>query len=112
MKWMNFSLIAGMIAAGLFVPPATKASTEIANVTGCLMPGNGAHHYSLTDANGIKYNLESGPNTYMKKHVGQKVAVTGHLKKEDSTADMKSLRVNQVKEVGGTCPQNENGQTR
>jgi len=114
MKYINLNLIAGLVGIGLFVSPMTKADTEFANVTGCLMSGDRAHQYSLTDANGTTYGLVPGPNVVMKKHVGQRVAVTGEMikgKKEQREAadagkplDNEYLRVTRVKRVDGTCP--------
>jgi hypothetical protein len=114
MKSINLTLIAGLVTLGLFVPPMTKASTEMANVTGCLVRGDRVHQYALTDANGTTYGLEPGPNVAMKKHVGQMVAVTGQMikaKREQREAreDGKPvandyLRVDRVKRVDGSCP--------
>jgi hypothetical protein len=114
MKSIKFYLIAGLTSIGLFVPPMTNADTEFANVTGCLMRGDRVHQYSLTDANGTTYGLVPGPNVVMKRHVGQKVAVTGEmikggkLQREAADAgkplDNEYLRVTRVKRVDGTCP--------
>jgi hypothetical protein len=45
MKSINLTLIAGQVTVGLFAPPTTKASTEMANVTGCLVRGDRVHRY-------------------------------------------------------------------
>ncbi len=114
MKAIKLTLIAGVVTAGLFVPPVTKASSEIANVTGCLVQGDRIHQFSLTDENGTTYGLVPGKNVTMKRHVGQKVAVTGQVikaKREQREAredgkpvDNDYLRVDQVKRVEGSCP--------
>ena len=105
MKSLNQILIAGLIGIGLLVPPMTKAGTELANVTGCLVRGDRGHQYSLTDANGTKYELRPSVNVFMKKHVGQKVAVTGELikGKSDEQDNAAYLRVTDVKMISGSC---------
>jgi hypothetical protein len=113
MKSIKHTLIAGLVAVGLFVPPITKAGTELANVTGCLAQGDRVHRYSLTDQNGTTYGLVPGPNVVMKRHVGEKVAVTGEMikgKREQREAvnsgtpvDNDYLRVTYVKVISRSC---------
>jgi hypothetical protein len=114
MKALNLTLIAGLIGFGLFVTPMTKGSTEVANLTGCLVRGDRVHQYSLTDENGMTYGLVPYKGVNMKKHVGETVRITGWVikaKKEQREAresgtsvDNEYLRVNQVKRVSPSCP--------
>jgi hypothetical protein len=113
MKALNLTLIAGLAAFGFFVTPMTKASTEVANLTGCLAQGAKAHQYSLTDENGTTYGLLPYRDINMRKHVGQTVRVEGWVikaKKEQHEAQESGtpvnneyLRVNRVKKVGPSC---------
>ena len=115
MKALNLTLIAGLAAFGLLVTPMVKASTEVANLTGCLAQGARAHQYSLTDDNGTTYGLVPYRDINMKRHVGQTVQVTGWVikaKKEQREAtesgapvDNEYLRVNRVKKVSQSCSQ-------
>jgi hypothetical protein len=114
MKALNFTVIAGLMGFGFFAVPTTKGSTEVANLTGCLVRGDRAHQYSLTDGNGTTYGLVPYKGIDMKKHVGETVRVTGWVikaKKEQREAeesgtpvDNEYLRVNQVKRVSPSCP--------
>jgi hypothetical protein len=114
MKALNLTLIAGLAAFGLFVAPMAKASTEVANLTGCLAQGARAHQYSLTDSNGTTYGLLPDKGIDMKRHVGQTVNISGWVikaKREQREAqesgapvDNEYLRVNHVKKVSPSCP--------
>lgn len=113
MKALNLTLIAGLAVFGFLVTPSTKASTEVANLTGCLAQGARAHQYSLTDQNGTTYGLLPYRDINMKKHVGQEVQVTGwvvkakkvqHEAQESGTpVDNEYLRVNRLKKVSPSC---------
>jgi hypothetical protein len=115
MKARNLTLMAGLVGVGLFVTPTTKASTEVANLTGCLALGDRAHQYSLKDENGTTYGLvpDASINASMKRHVGQTVNVSGWVikaKKEQREAresgtpvDNEYLRVNHVKKISPSC---------
>jgi hypothetical protein len=112
MKALNLTLIAGLAAFGLFVTPMAKASTEVANLTGCLAQGATAHQYSLTDANGTTYGLLPDRNINMRKHVGQTVRVEGWVTKakkaqrdarESGIPVDNELRVDRVKKVSPSC---------
>jgi hypothetical protein len=115
MRGLNLTLMAGLIGFGFFITPTTKGSTEVANLTGCLVRGDRVHQYSLTDGNGTTYGLLPYKGINMKKHVGETVRVTGWVikaKKEQREAqdtgnpvDNEYLRVNQVKTVSASCQQ-------
>jgi len=106
------TLIAGLVSFGVFITPA-RATTEIANLTGCLARGARAHQYSLKDDNGTTYGLLPSSGLNMKRHVGQKVMITGSVikaKREQREAresgavpENEYLRVDQVKKVSASC---------
>ena len=113
MKKSNLKATLGL-AACLFAVPALYASTTV-NVTGCLARGARAHQYTTTDNTGKTFGLIAEPGTAvnMHKHVGQEVMVTGtaakakkarrEAAKSGTPADNEYLRVNQIKEVSGSC---------
>jgi hypothetical protein len=114
MKALHLTLIAGLIGFGLFVtPPVTNASTEVANLTGCLVRGDRAHQYSLTDVNGTTYGLVPYKDINMRKHVGQTVNITGWVikakreqreaRESGTPAANEYLQVNRVKKVSPSC---------
>jgi hypothetical protein len=113
MKAINSTLIAGLVGFGLLVTPTTKASTEVANLTGCLVRGDRPHQYSLTDNNGMTYGLVPYRDINMKRHVGQTVNISGWVikgKREQREARESGtpvaneyLRVNGVKRVSPSC---------
>ena len=108
----KFNLIAGLIGVGLFATSATQAQTpvpkyasETVNTTGCLVKTDKAHQYSITDDSGKTFELLSGDGINMRKHVGQKVMVTGVVTKEKKGAreGVEYLRVDQVKRIDKSC---------
>jgi hypothetical protein len=108
----KFNLIAGLIGFGLFATsatqaqsPAPKGASEIINTTGCLVRTDKAHQYSMTDETGKTFELLPDNGINMKKHVGQKVMVTGTVTKrrKGESAGVEYLRVNQVKRVDASC---------
>ncbi|HEY3824414.1 MAG TPA: hypothetical protein VGL82_07630 [Bryobacteraceae bacterium] len=113
MKAINSTLIAGLVGFGLLFTPTTKASTEVANLTGCLVRGDRPHQYSLTDNNGTTYGLVPSREVNMKRHVGQTVNISGWVIKakreqrearESATpATNEYLRVNRVKRISPSC---------
>jgi hypothetical protein len=113
MKAINSTLIAGLVGFGLLFTPTTKASTEVANLTGCLVRGDRPHQYSLTDSNGMIYGLVPYRGINMKRHIGQTVNIEGWVIKgdrerrqaRDSATPVASeyLRVNRVKRVSSSC---------
>jgi hypothetical protein len=106
----NLDLIGKIgITTCLLAAPAISATTTL-NFTGCLARGEKAHQYVVTDNNGQKYGLLPDPGVNMRKHVGQKVMITGDIAKakrerraEGAPADEQFLRVNQVKKVSDSC---------
>jgi hypothetical protein len=102
----KFNLIAGLIGFGLFATSATQAQTsETVNTTGCLVRTDKAHLYSVTDDTGKTFELIPDSGVNMKKHVGQKVMITGtETKRKKGERDgVEYLRVNQVKRVNASC---------
>jgi hypothetical protein len=106
------TLIAGLIGFGLFATSATQAqnaipkdATEIINTTGCLVRTDRAHRYSVTDDTGKTFELLPDNGVNMKKHVGQKVMITGTVtkRKKGENEGVEYLRVNQVKRVDSSC---------
>ena len=109
---VKFNLIAGLIGFGLFATSATQAQTpvpkgasEIVNTTGCLVRADKAHRYSMTDDSGKTFELIPDNGVNMKKHVGQKVMITGTETKvkRGEREGVEYLRVNQVKRVDSAC---------
>jgi len=108
----KFNLIAaGLIGFGLFVTSASQAqslpgdTTETINTTGCLVRTDKAHEYSITDNTGKTFELLPDKGVDMKKHVGQKVMITGNVtkRKKGDSEGVEYLRVNQVKRVDASC---------
>jgi len=108
----KFNLIAGLIGFGLFATSAIPAQTEvpkdaslIVNTTGCLVRTDKAHQYSITDESGKTFDLISGDGINMKKHVGQKVMVTGTVtkQKKGEREGVEYLHVDQVKRIDKSC---------
>jgi hypothetical protein len=109
----KFNLIAGLVGFGLFATSATQAQTplpkfasETVNTTGCLVRADRPHQYSVTDDAGTKFELLSGNNgVNIRKHVGQKVMVTGTVtkRKQGEREGVQYLRVDQVKRVNASC---------
>ena len=108
----KFNLIAGLIGFGLFATSATQAQTpvpkgasEIINTTGCLVRTDKAHQYSVTDDSGKTFELVPDNGINMKKHVGQKVMITGTetRRKKGEREGVEYLRVNQVKRIDASC---------
>jgi hypothetical protein len=108
----KFNLLAGLIGFGLFATsaiqaqaPTPKPESVTVNTTGCLVRTDKAHQYSITDESGKTFELLSGDGINMKKHVGQKVMVTGIMTKERKGAreGVEYLRVDQVKRIDKSC---------
>jgi hypothetical protein len=101
----KFNLIAGLIGFGLFATSAIQGASETINTTGCLVRTDKAHQYSMTDDTGKTFELLPDSGVNMKKHVGQKVMITGtETKRKKGERDgVEYLRVNQVKRVDGSC---------
>ena len=108
----KFNLIAGLIGFGLFATSATQAQTPVPkgasktiNMTGCLARADKAHQYSMTDDTGKTFELLPDNGINMKKHVGQKVMVTGTVtkRKKGESEGVEYLRVNQVKRIDASC---------
>jgi hypothetical protein len=85
--------------------PVPKGASETINTTGCLVRADKAHQYSVTDDTGKTFELLPGNGINMKKHVGQKVMITGTetKRKEGEREGVEYLRVNQVKRVDASC---------
>ncbi len=100
----KFNLIAAVIGFGLFATSAAQASETI-NATGCLVRTDKAHQYSLTDDSGKTFELVADNGVNMRKHVGQKVMITGTetKRKKAEREGVEYLRVNQVKRVNASC---------
>jgi hypothetical protein len=108
----KLNLIAGLIGFGLFATsaiqaqaPVPKGASETINMTGCLVRTDKAHQYSVTDDTGKTFELLPDNGVNMKKHVGQKVMITGTVTKEKKGAreGVEYLRVNQVKRLDAAC---------
>jgi hypothetical protein len=106
----KFNLITGLIGFGLFATSAIQAQTPkdasvTVNTTGCLVRADRAHQYSMTDDTGKKFELIPDNGVNMKRHVGQKVMVTGTetMRKRGEREGVEYLRVNQVKRVDAAC---------
>jgi len=104
----KFNLIAGLIGFGLFATSATplpKDASETINTTGCLARTDKAHQYSVTDDTGKTFELLPDNGVNMKKHVGQKVMITGTVtkRKKGESEGVEYLRVNQVKRIDSSC---------
>ena len=108
----KFNLIAGLIGFGLFATsgiqaqiPAPKDASLTVNMTGCLVRTDKAHRYAMTDDMGKTYELLPDNGINMKKHVGQKVMVTGNVTREKrgEREGVEYLRVNQVKRIDKSC---------
>ena len=108
----KFNLITGLIGFGLFATSAIEAQTavpkdasQIVNMTGCLVRTDKAHQYSVTDDTGKTFELLPDNGINMKKHVGQKVMITGTetKRKKGEREGVEYLRVNQVKRVDTSC---------
>jgi len=112
MKVTRLLSMAGFVGAALLIAPATEANTVV-NVTGCLATGSQAHEYSIKDDNGTTYGLVPSNGINMKRHVGQKVLITGSeikAKREQREAqqsgtpvDNEYLRVTHVTKVSTSC---------
>jgi hypothetical protein len=109
----KFNLIAGLIGFGLFATSATQAQTPVPkhasvtiNTTGCLARTDRPHQYLMTaDDTGQTFELLPDNGINMKKHVGQKVMITGTetKRKKGEREGVEYLRVNQVKRVDASC---------
>jgi hypothetical protein len=108
----KFNLVAGLIGFGLFATsaiqaqtPVPKGASETINTTGCLVRTDKAHQYSVTDDAGKTFELLPDKGINMKKHVGQKVMITGTVTKrtKGESEGVEYLRVNQVKRVDASC---------
>jgi hypothetical protein len=106
------NLIAGLIGFGLFATsaieaqtPVPKGASETINTTGCLVSTDRPHQYSVTDDTGQKFELLPDNGVNMKKHVGQKVMITGTVTrpKRGEREGVEYLRVNQVKRLDSSC---------
>jgi hypothetical protein len=101
---LKLNLITGFIGFALFSTVATQAKDTTVNLTGCLVQGQRAHEYSVTDDSGKTFELLPDRGVYMKKHLGQKVMVTGSVtRQKQATDNFEYLRVNQVKRVDASC---------
>jgi len=105
--------IAAMLA--IFCLPSVQAQTqkhaknEKTMVTGCLMKGDQANEYKITE-NGTTYELYSAGNVNMAEHVGHKVTVTGKMTSSqesaastDSGTARQRLDVTNLKHISDTC---------
>lgn len=108
----KFNLIAGLIGFGLFATsgiqaqtPVPKGASETINTTGCLVRTDKAHQYSVTDSSGKTFELLPDNGINMRKHVGQKVMVTGTVtrRKKGDSEGVEYLRVNQMKRIDASC---------
>lgn len=108
----KFNLIATLIGFGMFATSATQAQTPVPkdasvtiNTTGCLARADRPRVYSMTDDAGKTFELIPDNGVNIKKHVGQKVMVTGTVthRKRGEREGVEYLRVNQVKRVDASC---------
>jgi len=101
----KFNLIPGLIGFGLFATSAIQGASETINTTGCLVRTDKSHQYSVTDDTGKTFELLPDNGINIKKHVGQKVMITGTVtkRKKRESEGVDYLRVNQVKRVDGSC---------
>ena len=89
---------------------ASEAKTT--TVTGCLMKGDQANQYKITE-NGVTYDLYPSGSLNLADHVGHKVTVTGKAasaqpgsSKKDSASRTteERLEVTNLKHMSNTCP--------
>ena len=79
---------------------STKFKPRNVTVTGCLQAGSSANELTITGADGKKYELTSG-RIELKRHVGQKVQVSGTERAEEYGVGL--IRVTALKKVSNTC---------
>jgi hypothetical protein len=83
-------------------------------VTGCLQKGDEPNEFSITDTNGKTYGLRSSA-VKLAEHVGHKVSVTGHVRREEEEneaqerneqnekKEVADIRVTSLKMVSTSC---------
>src|SRR5262249_34885913 len=91
--------LALIVVFGLAIYVFSQTNGETKSVTGCLQKGDEANEYSITDASGKMYGLRSS-KVKLADHLGHKVTITGHLKRESDEDEEREEKGSKQKEAG------------